>query len=75
MGTGVFSVIKNVTNLYCDDGYTEYNKKATELKILNECMVHESYQLLVSPQNSCVEALIPHMMVSGGGICEEIRFR
>ena len=75
MGTGVFSVIKNVTNLYCDDGYTEYNKKATELKILNECMVHESYQLLVSPQNSYVEALIPHMMVSGGGVCEEIRFR
>ena len=28
MGTGVFSVIKNVTNLYCGDGYTEYNKKS-----------------------------------------------
>ena len=29
----------------------------------------------VSPQNPYVEALIPHMMVFGGGVCEEIRFR
>ena len=29
----------------------------------------------VSPQNSYVEALIPHIMVFGGGVCEGIRFR